>query len=100
MWILNPNNSSHDVFFVPRHYDLGTSLRVELENEDNRQVTTLVPEQSSLVSEYLRLRIKVPCSEGQSFRVKVYDIGNNNQIYYRCKAFCTEQVTQEYKING
>lgn len=100
MVIFNPDNSSHDIYIVPRYQSNPATLRVDLYDENDRTTATVVPEDTDFLGIYLQVRIKRPVSEGDSFGIKIYDSANNDLIYWRGKAFCTTQTTQQYRING
>ena len=99
MIVIDPNDSTHDLYLIPRYYDTGTALRVLLRDENTRGEETLTPNTETLVDEYLQLNITKTAIEGNSYSVKVYD-SDNDKIYWRGRIYTTAQVPQQYKLNG
>lgn len=85
---------------IPR-YNGVINYDLEVYNEDDR-MTTLIDNNNLTINmsnfPVLRFTFDYTCTENQTFRLKLLDV-NNSRILWRGKAFCTNQVTQKYKIN-
>lgn len=99
MHVLDPNNTTHTVYLYPRYYDTGTTLRVDMTQEDRDSTSTITPNSVTLSDQYMVIELDLTCVEGENYGVKVYD-STNDQIYYRGKVFVTEQTPQEFKLYG
>lgn len=107
MKILMPDVINQTIELTPR--DLTTNYTLELYNEDNRVAESYVSNGIGAaltvtlvdtVSLSLEFDTSIPNKpkNNQSFRLKLIDT-DTSQVLWRGKAFATNQVTQNYRIN-
>ena len=100
MNIVNPNITPNTVAITPRYYDdVGSNLVYEFENEDKRTLNNVTI--TNLVKADCKLTFDIDTTfiENTSYKVKITDT-DLNEIIYRGLIFATDQIPQNYEING
>lgn len=92
MKIVNQNNTTHNIKFVPRYYPTGI-INVHLYNESSGEffVENCI---YSVLDGYLFLTFDFNFINKDRFSFKVME---NNNVVYRGKIFSTIEETQNYK---
>lgn len=91
MKVVDPNDTSHEIIFIPRRYVL-TGTTLELTNEATKVVST-VTHTITGSDALLTLSFDFTFVEGERFVIKLYD---STDDLYRGRILATEQATQEY----
>lgn len=95
MKIVSPNDTEHEIIFIPRGYINGDVV-LELYNEETSVTTTheLTP---ITVDGYVYLNFEQEFINKSNYQIKVT---SNTDIIYRGKLFVTDQISdlQDYKI--
>lgn len=95
MKVVNPNNTSHTLYIIPRTYTYA-SLTLELYNEETK-VSELVDNEFSINDGILSIGFNFDFIEGQKFQIKISEESN---IVYRGKLIATDQNTQNFKASN
>lgn len=95
MNVVDPNNTSHNIFIIPRNYDIETPV-LNLYNEATRLAED-VDFEFSVTDGKMSIGFDFTFLENDRFRVKISEAG---EIYYRGKLFSTSQPPQEYKLTN
>jgi hypothetical protein len=95
MNVVDPNNTAHNIFIIPRNYDIDTPV-LNLYNEATRLAED-VDFEFSITDGKMSIVFDFTFLENDRFRVK---ISEGNEIYYRGKLFATSQPPQEYKLTN
>lgn len=90
MQLINPNDTTHNINFIPRYFTTGV-LELFLYNE-NTQLEVEVNNTYVIVDGYLSLTFDFNFSESERFQFK---LSESNKIVYRGKLIATSQETQE-----
>lgn len=97
MVIINPTLTTHDIYIIPRYYNIDNPHTLSIKDDDtNTSVTPTT--QRVLYQGYIIYLFDLTTSEGKGYDIKITDDVTTNVIW-RGKMFATQQVTQEYKIN-
>jgi hypothetical protein len=95
MKVLNPNNTTHEIDFIPRYYPIG-SLVVNLYNEGKRTAENVA--NIYVVNDGIAtISFDYTFLEGEKFQIKITE-GLN--VVYRGKITATSQDTQEFKATN
>lgn len=93
MKVIDPNNTSHTLDFIPRFY-IDESVVFELKNEVTKDKVT-IENVSFLSNGILTLYFDYTFTNKQRFQIK---LTQDSEVTYRGKLLVTEQETQEYKL--
>jgi hypothetical protein len=93
MKVLNPDNTSHSITFIPRYYPTNT-LSLEVVKEGYNTTQTIVPTYS-IYNGIITLNFDLTGVEQDRFSLKLTE---DNKIVFRGKIFFTTQQTQEFKL--
>lgn len=91
MRVINPNDESHTITFVPRDYNIGTTTMTII-NEGDKSET----EASHVISNdgnYMYVIFDLIVSEGSKYSFKITD---ESSVVYRGRIIVTDQEPQEY----
>lgn len=103
MTIFNPSNTTHTFKIIPRNYEeltMSTNINVILFDESlGSNIAMSELEKTSILSGYVTFSFDATLLNNRSYQLKITDF-DTNEILFRGKAFCTNQSTQNYSING
>lgn len=93
MIVVNPDNTSHIIKFVPRYTPI-TALTFITYNEAT-QVSNTINNSYVVVDGFLELSFSNIFAEGDKLQ---FEIQESEQVVYRGKIFATTQTPQDYKL--
>jgi hypothetical protein len=91
MIVLNPENTTHIINFIPRLHP--TVVELSLYNETTQE-TTIVDNECGTINGVSSLHFDFDFLENQKFQIKLTE---DNEVVYRDKIFVTSQTPQEFK---
>lgn len=95
MNVVNPNDTTHNIFIIPRYYEVD-ELVLNLYNEATRLAED-VDFEYSIIDGKMTIVFDFTFLENDRFRVK---ISQQDEIVYRGKLFAILQLPQEYKLTN
>lgn len=95
MKVVNPNNTSHEIIIIPRHY-LYDTLVLSLYNEETQVIST-VANTHSTTDGLLYVSFDFYFIYGQKFQIKITE---GADVLYRGKLFVTTQSAQTFKASN
>ena len=95
MNVVNPNDTSHIIKFVPRYYS-SDALVFSLYDETT-QISEVVDNIYLTTNGITSLSFDYTFTENQKFRIKISD---ENGIVFRGKLLATSQTTQDFKLTN
>ncbi len=98
MVIINPNNTKHTIYIIPRYYNIDNPHTFSIKN-NNTTVSVTPSVVRTIDSGYISYEFDLVTTEGVGYDIKITDSVTTN-VVWRGKMFATTQVTQQYKING
>ena len=97
MVIINPTLTTHDIYIIPRDYNIDNAHTLSIKDDDtNTSVTPAILR--TLYQGYIIYLFDLTTSEGKGYDLKITDDVTTN-VVWRGKMFATAQATQAYKIN-
>lgn len=96
MIVLNPDNLTHNISFIPRSLPVG-DVDLVIYNESTRSEILNEARGWSSSSNIITIDI-VPLTLTEGDRLS-YKVSEGGVVLYRGKIFATSQTTQNYKIN-
>ncbi len=95
MNVVNPNDTAHTIFIIPRYYNVA-ELVLNLYNEATK-LSEDVDFEYSITDGKMTIGFDFTFLENDRFRVKISQV---DEIVYRGKLFATSQLPQEYKLTN
>lgn len=95
MNVVNPNDSTHIIKFIPRYYP-SDAIVFSLYDEAT-QLTEVVDNLYLTTNGITSLSFDYTFTENQKFRIKITDI---NGVVFRGKLLATSQEPQDYKLTN
>ena len=92
MIVINPNNTSHTINFVPRFYPT-LAVTFELYNEGTKGVVTL-DNIYVVANGIMSMTFDLVCKENEKYQIKLTTDG---EILFRGKITATSQTPQDFK---
>lgn len=103
MTIFNPDNLTHTFKIIPRNYeDITMSIKngIFLYDESlGTNVSVSLVVKTGIENGYVSFSFNATLLNNRSYQLKITDT-DTGEIVFRGKAFCTNQSTQNYSING
>ena len=97
MVIINPTLTTHDIYIIPRDYNIDNAHTLSIKDDDtNTSVTPAILR--TLYQGYIIYLFDLTTAEGKGYDLKITDDVTTN-VVWRGKMFATVQATQAYKIN-
>lgn len=95
MKVIDPNNTIHTLFFIPRLY-IDNVVIFELKNEATKEIIDL-DHTYNISNGILQIDFTYTFTNKDKFQIK---ITQSNEVVYRGKLLITDQNTQDYKITA
>lgn len=100
MIVVNPTLGTNPISFLPRYYeDSTTNIEVFITNEDTRR--DLVHNLTDIIKNdgFIFFTTDATFINNSTYRLKVVD-NTQELVIFRAKVFATNQIKQNYSING
>ena len=103
MTIFNPSNTTHTFKIIPRNYEditMSSNHSIFLFDESlGRDISMSLVAKTGIENGYVSYSFNANMFDNRSYQLKITET-DTGDIVFRGKAFCTNQSTQNYSING